>query len=797
MSTRYNTGNPIESTDVRDMSDNAKNFDEFSNSMSDSFTDRFGVDRQTMEGAVRKAGFRPASFDFLTGGSLVSGDRNKAVFNPAPPGDNNWYAWQGAFPKIISPNSTPSTSGGLGDNAWKPVTNNILAPTVMESIRRSYAEAGYNVVGTFQAGFTIVNANDVGIDETTGKGYTGPAGTVAAGTNPATSGGVSDTGWKLIDGVALRRDLTSNNGANIVQYVFKGLSTSTKRTIQTKLDERVSLLDFHCDSSQNFVTPGVAVDSRPYIQAAIDCLAAAGGGTLVIPEINGAWYLNSYGTGAIAGHSGILQLKSNVNICLEGQLQLSATFFAAKPYQVFVGFDNAAPASSGPLNNVHIYGGGTIDFGSSIMATGGSGSLRNGVTFGCSFNCSIRNITFQNGDVTWGATIGWNGYGSNTVIEQCNFVNLILSANNPDHSTIYVNAPYCGVDDCYFASTNARARIIACTVELHQHNTWYTNSRFTGYTRGCYVVMHSTEIGGAGSYLFNAKVIGNSGDITGQFVIFSSENISGTQGRVSDVVVANNVVNVPDGFTGPSFANVTTWEGNNSVDVSRVLIVGNSFTTPAATINAAALTCAGSLKGMTFRSNYFNVRNAIFVEPAAAGVATLSNFDWDETNVIGPFHNGQRSGINLFEMRFASIINSSIAARLSSEDTSMFSVQYYPATCAISHSKIRVAADFTANMTNTVVFENDQQTGANVYAEYPVTVNITSYANQGAVAYFSTGTAFAWVTSARPLTSGGTADYQLPAAWTSKSNGQLIGLGFNEVGASRSGSVRLMLSRKL
>lgn len=191
MSTRYNTGNPIESTDVRDMSDNAKNFDEFSNSTSDSFTDRLGRDRQTIEGAIRKAGFRPASFDFVTGGTLVSGDRNKAVFNPAPSGDNNWYAWQGAFPKIVAPNSTPATSGGLGDNAWKPVTNNIIAPTVRESIRRSYADEGYNVVGTFQRGFLLVNTNDVGIDEATGKGYTGPAGSVPAGTDP-TGGGFVD-----------------------------------------------------------------------------------------------------------------------------------------------------------------------------------------------------------------------------------------------------------------------------------------------------------------------------------------------------------------------------------------------------------------------------------------------------------------------------------------------------------------------------------------------------------------------------------------------------------------------------
>ncbi len=186
MSTRYNTGNPIESTDVRDMSDNAKNFDEFSNSMSDSFTDRLGRDRQTIEGSIRKAGFQPASFDFVSGGALFSGDRNRAVFNPSPSGDDNWYAWQGAFPKIISPNSTPATSGGLGENAWKPVTNNILDTTVRESIRRSYASAGLKLVtGSFQAGFTLVNANDVALDEATGKAFSGPSGNYPPETSTA------------------------------------------------------------------------------------------------------------------------------------------------------------------------------------------------------------------------------------------------------------------------------------------------------------------------------------------------------------------------------------------------------------------------------------------------------------------------------------------------------------------------------------------------------------------------------------------------------------------------------------
>lgn len=87
------------------------------------------------------------------------------------------------FQNAVAGNETDPNSGGAG---W---TRPDLQ--VMELYRRSYAEAGYNVVGTFQAGFTYVNANDVGIDLATGEGYTGPAGMVAAGTNPSSGGFIS------------------------------------------------------------------------------------------------------------------------------------------------------------------------------------------------------------------------------------------------------------------------------------------------------------------------------------------------------------------------------------------------------------------------------------------------------------------------------------------------------------------------------------------------------------------------------------------------------------------------------
>lgn len=100
-----------------------------------------------------------------------------------------WYAPSATASNPISMGSTP-----VGDPLWKIYDFDAigkLEPIVDEALRRSYAEAGYNVVGTFQEGFTYVNTNDVGIDKVTGKGYTGPAGPVAAGTDP-TSGGFVD-----------------------------------------------------------------------------------------------------------------------------------------------------------------------------------------------------------------------------------------------------------------------------------------------------------------------------------------------------------------------------------------------------------------------------------------------------------------------------------------------------------------------------------------------------------------------------------------------------------------------------
>lgn len=100
----------------------------------------------------------------------------------------------------------------------------------LESLRRSYAEAGYNVVGTFQAGFTYVNANDVGIDEATGKGYTGPAGDVNAGTDP-TSGVFTDVSGSIFASYASVSEMAS------APFIAAGSRVRTAKNVLSIISE--------------------------------------------------------------------------------------------------------------------------------------------------------------------------------------------------------------------------------------------------------------------------------------------------------------------------------------------------------------------------------------------------------------------------------------------------------------------------------------------------------------------------------------------------------------------------------
>lgn len=74
-----------------------------------------GQTQKTLPAVLRDAGFSPVSWDFSTGGTLATTDRNKVVYDPV---STTWYSWGGALPKVV-----PAATNPLLDANWKPQTD--------------------------------------------------------------------------------------------------------------------------------------------------------------------------------------------------------------------------------------------------------------------------------------------------------------------------------------------------------------------------------------------------------------------------------------------------------------------------------------------------------------------------------------------------------------------------------------------------------------------------------------------------------------------------------------------------
>lgn len=122
MSTRYNTGNPIESTDVRDMSDNAKNFDVAINTLNEAWNDRFGVTRTSIEGAVQGLSF--FNVGTFAAGYTLTNSRQTLTYN------GHEYSWAGTFQKVVAAGSTPTPlgAGGWVDRSDVTLRSELAAP---------------------------------------------------------------------------------------------------------------------------------------------------------------------------------------------------------------------------------------------------------------------------------------------------------------------------------------------------------------------------------------------------------------------------------------------------------------------------------------------------------------------------------------------------------------------------------------------------------------------------------------------------------------------------------------------
>ena len=127
---------------------------------------------------------------------------NKVLYRNSPEGEPNSMSSNLDMngQSILNAGKISSSILELGGVQVVP-TNLAIDPYngTREALRRSYAEAGYNLVdGSFEAGGTLVNTNDVLLQEHAGEAYLWKGAypkTVPANSTPATSGGVSASGW--------------------------------------------------------------------------------------------------------------------------------------------------------------------------------------------------------------------------------------------------------------------------------------------------------------------------------------------------------------------------------------------------------------------------------------------------------------------------------------------------------------------------------------------------------------------------------------------------------------------------
>ena len=119
------------------------------------------------------------------------------------------YYWDGIKWKTMGIGHNP-----VNDlrNELEPKVNSNIA-SVFEALRRSYAEAGLNLVdGSFEEGGVLTSSNDVLLHKASGKAYSGTVGSVAAGTDPTAVG----SGYIPRTDVVLRNELGGDGGSAMV-----------------------------------------------------------------------------------------------------------------------------------------------------------------------------------------------------------------------------------------------------------------------------------------------------------------------------------------------------------------------------------------------------------------------------------------------------------------------------------------------------------------------------------------------------------------------------------------------------
>lgn len=425
------------------------------------------------------------------------------------------------------------TDGSYSDEFAVPSAGSVTKILAREALRRSYAAVGYNLVdGSFEAGGTLVNANDVLLQEATGKAFSGPAGTVSAGTNPASGGFVDRSGAinKTLRTVAELRSFTGTADGVIVsvlahnsavaievpaRYIFKATSVKTdndgtyiKPAVGAGCWEMIIENDEIDVRWFGAVGDGVT-DDVPAITKCRRWMANVSLFRKITMVFGGSrdYYLNSYATNHPHPWDGCIHLDTNMSVNIPTGSKWTIGPFRDQNYLLVVslvgatGWDGTKNTEGVPIDNVSVFGGGVIDFtkSGSMDRTNPTPKPRNFLAMLNNSNFEMHGLKFI-GSATHGdlsnvvASLPCKTYGNKARIHDCEFVDLVCSyTTNYDHSTIYMNTIDSQVYKNTFRATLPKSKLVASACELHNSGGKFFNNRVINYTNAAIVAFETSE----------------------------------------------------------------------------------------------------------------------------------------------------------------------------------------------------------------------------------------------------------------------------------------------------------------
>ncbi|MBT9354927.1 phage tail protein, partial [Salmonella enterica subsp. enterica serovar Typhimurium] len=116
------TNLPVPSESPRDLKFNAGKIDEFVTSKNHAYVDRFGDRHRTITGINYDANQAILGYGYITKKSFEIGATVDNI-NTALQWESNgeFYRWDGALPKVVPADSTPNSTGGIGEGKWVSV----------------------------------------------------------------------------------------------------------------------------------------------------------------------------------------------------------------------------------------------------------------------------------------------------------------------------------------------------------------------------------------------------------------------------------------------------------------------------------------------------------------------------------------------------------------------------------------------------------------------------------------------------------------------------------------------------